>query len=112
MNSSQHDALKTWYPNDGSVPVEEQLNQAMLQLASEAGELVGLWAKSLYKPGRTLDRDMVIDELGDIWYYVRIIAWLYGITVDQLSEFNAAKLAGGHGWNGAEAKVQNRLNGG
>lgn len=38
-------ALLTWYKPDDGVPHDEQVNQAMLQLASEAGELAGEWVR-------------------------------------------------------------------
>ncbi len=87
----------------------EQINHAMLQLAAESGEVVKLWAKHLYKPGHEVDRDKIIDELGDLFYYVRIIAYLYDITIDELTEFNHQKLVGGHGWNGSDEKVKARM---
>lgn len=100
-------ALETWHNKD--VPKNEQINHAMLQLAAESGEVVKLWAKHLYKPGHEVDRDKIIDELGDLWYYVRIIAYLYDITIDELTEFNHQKLVGGHGWNGSDEKVKARM---
>ena len=76
-------ALETWHGKD--VPKNEQINHAMLQLAAEAGEVVKHWAKHLYKPDHEIDRDIVLDELGDLWYYVRIIAYLFDITIDELT---------------------------
>ena len=100
-------ALETWHNID--VPKNEQINHAMLQLAAEAGEVVKLWAKHLYKPGHEIDRDKVLDELGDLWYYVRIVAYLFDITIDELTEFNHQKLVGGHGWNGSDEKIKARM---
>lgn len=100
-------ALETWHNKD--VPKNEQINHAMLQLTAEAGEVVKLWAKHLYKPGHEIDRDKVIDELGDLWYYVRIVAYLFDITIDELTEFNHQKLRGGHGWNGSDEKIKARM---
>jgi NTP pyrophosphatase (non-canonical NTP hydrolase) len=105
MNQSQHKALETWYKPEDRIDVEVQLNQAFLQLASEAGELAGEWAKNLYKPGRKMTWETVIDELGDVWYYVRIIACLYGISIDELTQYNYDKLRGGHGWAGSAEKI-------
>ena len=100
-------ALETWHNKD--VPKNEQINHAMLQLGSEAGEVVKLWAKHLYKPGHEISRDIVLDELGDLWYYVRIIAYLFDITIDELTEANHQKLIGGHGWNGSDEKIKARM---
>lgn len=100
-------ALETWHNKD--VPINEQINHAMLQLAAESGEVVKHWAKHLYKPDHEIDRDIVLDELGDLWYYVRIIAYLYDITIDELTQFNHQKLIGGHGWDGSDDKIKARM---
>lgn len=103
----QQKALETWHNKD--VPKNEQINHAMLQLTSEAGEVAKLWAKHLYKPGHEIDRDAVLNELGDLWYYVRIVAYLFDITIDELTEANYQKLRGGHGWNGSDEKIKARM---
>jgi NTP pyrophosphatase (non-canonical NTP hydrolase) len=100
-------ALKTWHNVD--VPQDEQINHAMLQLAAEAGEVVKLWAKSRYKPGHEITREMILNETGDLWYYVRIVCYLFGITIEELTRYNADKLQGGHGWNGSSEKVMERI---
>ena len=50
----------------------------------------------------------VLDELGDLWYYVRIVAYLFDITIEELTESNHEKLIGGHGWNGSDEKIKAR----
>ena len=102
-------ALKTWHNKD--VAETEQINHAMLQLAAECGEVVKLWAKHLYKPAHEITREKVLDELGDLWYYVRIVAYLHDITIDELTEYNHQKLVGGHGWNGSDEKIKSRMDG-
>lgn len=106
-DSYQKLALETWHNKD--VPTNEQINHAMLQLTAEAGEVASLWAKHMYKPGYQVDRDKIINELGDLWYYVRIVAYLFDITTDELTEFNHQKLIGGHGWNGSGDKIKARM---
>ena len=102
-------ALETWYKPDEGIPWDEQMNQAILQLNAEAGELASLWAKHLFKPGHDMTRQEVLNELGDVWYYVRIIMALGDIDTDYLTESNHTKLQGGHGWNGSGDKVKARL---
>lgn len=101
-------ALATWHNQD--VPIDEQRNHAMLQLAAEAGEVVKLWAKHLYKPSHEITREKVINEVGDLWYYVRIVCYLFDISTNELTRYNAVKLEGGHGWNGSDKKVMRRVN--
>jgi hypothetical protein len=63
-------ALKTWYPAGDSLRSDP--HHPLMKLAGEWGELLDDYAKSLYKPGYEFDP---IDELGDIWYYLRILCW-------------------------------------
>jgi hypothetical protein len=96
-------ALATWYKPDS--PLYKNPEPATLGLAGEVGELVDLYKKHVYKPrfdwmnckycgispgspvgnfcqsGKPKETHLVhtpivIDELGDIWYYLRILAWM------------------------------------
>ena len=102
----QQRALETWYPVD-DVDFFKQKNQAALQLASEGGEVAALWAKFNYKPAFKLREGMtreetfkanLLDELGDVLYYLAVLAHLYGWTIEDISQHNYEKLKGGHGW--------------
>ena len=93
----QKRALKTWYPAD------QRLHTAhlhpLIALAGEAGELLNLWKKDAYKPGFDAIDDQFIEELGDCLYYLAILAYQFGLTLDELSQRNCEKLRGGkHGW--------------
>jgi hypothetical protein len=85
-------SLKTWYPKDHDL--HHNLDHPTMKLAGEAGELLDLYAKHKYKPAfnwwhckickkseiehgvRTHSYTaLVIDELGDWWYYWRILAY-------------------------------------
>jgi hypothetical protein len=93
-------ALKTWYPKDHKL--YHDLDHPTIKLAGEAGELLDLYGKHKYKPGfdwwqckrcskdeichensispfRMLAHDyipLILDELGDWWYYWRIMAYI------------------------------------
>lgn len=101
----QQRALETWHSKDKDFFL--QLNHAILQLASEGGEVAALWAKFNYKPafklldGMTREETFkvnLLDELGDVLYYLAILAHLYGWTIEDVSQRNYEKLRGGHGW--------------
>ena len=93
----QKRALKTWYPVGH--PLHNDRLHPILALAGEAGELANLHKKVLYKPGFKADDLDYIEELGDCLYYVAILAYQLGLTIDDVSRQNRAKLAGGkHGW--------------
>lgn len=85
-------ALLTWYKPDN--PLYRNPEHPTIKLAGEIGELLDLYGKHKYKPGfdwmvckscKNLDPKhfnhrfvpLVLDELGDIWYYLRILAWIY-----------------------------------
>lgn len=92
----QQRALSTWHSN--GFPIDLQRDHAILGLVGEAGELADLHKKDVFKPGHESSKQERIDELGDVLYYVAILAHLDGITLDAVSRYNAAKLADGHGW--------------
>jgi hypothetical protein len=74
-------ALKTWYPEDHSLHLDQ--HHPSMKLVGEFGEyLMGLvgtlaivldnYAKLIYKPEYEFNP---LDELGDIWYYLRILCY-------------------------------------
>lgn len=86
MNDAINKALSTWYPKDNPLHLDP-LHPA-IKLAGEAGELLDLYGKHKFKPGFdwmdckhyvTDNRDgyvpLVLDELGDWWYYWRILCY-------------------------------------
>jgi hypothetical protein len=54
---------------------------ALLGLAGEAGEIVDQYKKHLFKTGRRCSRAQFLDELGDLFYYIRIVAHLNGLAI-------------------------------
>lgn len=66
-------ALETWQP--GNNP----MLHALMGLAGEAGEMIDQYKKYLYKDGFRYSREEFLDELGDFWYYLRIVSHLKGI---------------------------------
>lgn len=70
----QQDALVTWH---GSLT--DPRNAAM-KLFGETGEVVDDLAKAMYKPGYVLPREQAIEELGDAWYYWRILSVMNRLT--------------------------------
>lgn len=95
-------ALKTWYKPDNPLYLDPR--HPLIKLAGEAGELLDLYGKHEYKLGFDWwdckhckksksghigglicyhDRKqeytpLVLDELGDWWYYLRIVCFIYG----------------------------------
>ncbi len=97
--SSTELALLTWYQPDN--PKYRDPLHPTLKLAGETGELLDLYAKHLFKPdfdwktckackGRDPSHynhnpvSFAEDELGDIWYYLRILAWIEGTSLKSI----------------------------
>ncbi len=115
-DESQLKALATWYSKDS--PLHFDSRHPCIKLAGECGELLDAFAKNEYKPNfswwvckmcsfmpadkKRSETDyyaftcmngkehtpLVLDELGDISYYLRILAYQKGVTFEALcSEF-------------------------
>ena len=68
------------------------LTHAVLGIAGEAGELVDAIKKhTIY--GKPLDRENVIEELGDLRFYIQAMQNVLGITEFEVLQANANKLA-------------------
>lgn len=69
-----------------------------LGVAGEAGELADavkieqIYGKLFDKEGRSI-RTNVIEELGDLQFYIQGIMQMYDITPDEVFQFNADKLS-------------------
>lgn len=72
-------ALLTWYPKGHELHMNP--HHPLGKLLGEWGELLDDYMKSVYKPDYQFDPK---DELGDIWYYVRILAYQFDYIPTQL----------------------------
>ena len=68
------------------------LNHAVMGIAGEAGELIDAIKKhTVY--GKQLDRENIIEELGDLRFYIQAMQNVLGITESEVLQANANKLA-------------------
>lgn len=68
------------------------LSHAALGIAGEAGELVDAIKKhTIY--GKPLDRENVIEELGDLRFYIQAVQNVLGISESDVLQHNANKLS-------------------
>jgi NTP pyrophosphatase (non-canonical NTP hydrolase) len=93
----QRRALETWH-DPAFFPTALMFDHAVFGLVGEAGEFADQHKKDLFKPGHQTTREERLGELGDVLYYVAILAWLDKCTIDDLSRMNYNKLKDGHGW--------------
>lgn len=64
---------------------------AALGLTGEAGEVADEVKKCLYQ-GREWDAEKIIEELGDVMWYVALMAEYFGASLDSVMEYNIDKL--------------------
>lgn len=72
------------------ITVEQTLDMCALGLG-EAGEVQNLIKKHLYH-GHDLDIAKVLDELGDVLWYIAVMAEVLGFDLSYVAELNVNKL--------------------
>lgn len=72
-------------------PFEKQLSLGALGLGGESGEVVDLIKKVLHH-GKPLDKNKLIEELGDVRWYLEYIAASIGVTMEEIETVNIKKL--------------------
>ena len=70
----------------------QQVNHAALGVCGEAGELADCIKKHIHY-GAPLDHKNLIEELGDLRFYMQAIQNIFGITEQEILQSNADKLA-------------------
>ena len=84
----QREALRT---TSTDKPTLEGLAMASMGLAGEAGEVVDYIKKHLFH-GHALERDKVCKELGDVLWYLAVLAHMSGLSLTEVAVANVAKL--------------------
>lgn len=88
LTEYQNDALKTL----NRQPMKyDTLANGVIGLCNEAGEVAGVLKKHAFQ-GHPLDPKDVADELGDVMWYVAVIAREIGYTLDDVAAMNIKKL--------------------
>ena len=73
----------------------QELMQQVLGLGDESGEVLAIFKKWIRDDGadiRKLDKERVGKELGDILWYVAVVAHDMGLSFDDIATANLAKL--------------------
>jgi len=86
----QEFALRTWYPKDH--PLHNDAMPALLGLVGEAGEITELVKKAAYKYEIPVSRDSMLEELGDYWWYLRIVAYIRGVKLRKMQDYDNGDL--------------------
>lgn len=96
FNEYQRLALRTY---KSELSQHHLLVNGALGLTGEAGEVADIIKKHVYpsKPGDGLDtQTRLIDELGDVLWYLAIMAEGVGVSLSAIAHCNIAKLAARH----------------
>jgi len=94
MDSAEYrgHVLRTWR---NELLWGHQLVNGGLGLSGESGEVADLIKKCQFH-GQPLDEDQMLKELGDVRYYLEIVAHLCGLTMDEIEAANVEKLRQRH----------------
>ena len=85
FNEYQKAANRTLYGN------EQVLTNCALGLAGESGQLIDLIQDYTFK-GKDLDKEKMIDELGDVLWYLSQIAQWANVDFDDVAKANIETL--------------------
>lgn len=76
---------------NGVLSERDLLINGALGLGGESGEVLDIIKKHLFH-GAILDKTNLINELGDCRFYMELICFLNGITMDEVEQANTTKL--------------------
>lgn len=89
MRFAEYQALAEVTLNKG---LTREQRMAMIALGfGEAGEVQNIIKKHLYH-GHALDKDELLDELGDVLWYLATMANTFGWSLERIAEKNIEKL--------------------
>jgi len=88
LNDYQRQAMRTWQDD---LPYVEAKAMAAMGLSGEAGEVCDLLKKFLFHD-HELTTNELIDELGDVLWYLAAVAHSFDIPLELVAKRNVAKL--------------------
>ncbi|MFI6480455.1 nucleoside triphosphate pyrophosphohydrolase family protein [Nonomuraea sp. NPDC050663] len=96
LDEYQRAALRTAAPRDK----KNELLHLVLGLVGESGEIAEKfkkWVRDLDSDESRIDRAGIAKELGDVLWYVAVLADYLDLSLDEVAKTNLAKLAGRQG---------------
>ena len=87
LNEYQKLAQRT----SGTLSYEDKLLNGVMGLNGEAGECIDVLKKHLFQ-GHGLDTEKLIDELGDVLWYIAQTAAGLGVDMEEIAQHNVTKL--------------------
>lgn len=89
INDYQQAALRT--ANTEKLSDKELLTNGVLGLSGESGECADLVKKHLFQ-GHELDTEKLVNELGDVAWYLAVTAEAIGLDLETVLQMNVDKL--------------------
>lgn len=89
INEYQKEAMESLNP---SLNNDEVLLNGVMGLCGESGEVIDILKKHLSQ-GHELNKDKMIEELGDVAWYLAETAFALGVDLDTVLANNLTKLA-------------------
>jgi len=95
MNEYQQEQMRTapiaMYGKVTQDVDKDMLLNAVLGLSGETGEVADIVKKHLFQ-GHSLDLNKLIEEGGDVLWYLSLLAHACGVTLDEMASRNNEKL--------------------
>ncbi|WP_290730074.1 nucleoside triphosphate pyrophosphohydrolase family protein [Halobacteriovorax sp. JY17] len=101
--STDFTAMNTRLENDGL----KRLLHAGIGLSTESGEFLDALKKHIFY-GKELDRVNLAEEMGDLFWYLAIVADELGVDMSDVMARNIEKLKARYGEKFSEEKAENR----
>lgn len=113
-NKEYVEGVLTTEPSDYS-PVKERLQDtgtvrllhAMVGLCTESGEIQDQIKKHVFY-GKPLDKTNLVEELGDLFWYIGVMSAELGVSFEEIMAKNNAKLRARYGAKFTERAALNR----
>ena len=104
LNRYQQLALRTAGHRED---VQKTLTNTALGLAGESGEVADIIKKTFYH-GHPLDKEALYRELGDVLWYLAVMADALGYDLDEIAQANVDKLRARYPEGFSEERSLNR----
>ena len=88
MTNYRLHVLRTW---KNKQITDEQITNAVMGIAGEAGEICDMWKKVMFHK-HPLDKAKLLNEIGDVRYYLEVLTYMLGETMENIEELNIDKL--------------------
>lgn len=107
MNDYQNNAIKTdKFYNDGTIRITDGFLEKAFGLCGEAGEVAEKIKKVIRDEGSKINAERRLEiakELGDVFWYVSVMAYYLDFSLEEIAEMNIKKLS--------DRKKRNKISG-